>query len=99
MCKFSYKYISPKEFEISEKRGEEVDYEFDSNYYVMSASEDGVLKMWNMYTSEQMMQFVVPKERCTSLVMHQFKPYVVAGFTDGYIRFFEIDEKNTSLGR
>ena len=93
LWKFGYKYVSPSEFEISEKKGDELDYEFDKNYYVMSSSSDGVLKLWNMYTSEQMMQFVVPKEQCTSLAIHHFKPYVVAGFTDGYIRFFEIDRK------
>jgi WD40 repeat protein len=99
LCKFGFKYVSPNEFEISEKKGIEIDYEFDKNYYVMSSSDDGILKLWNLHTSEQMMQFVVPKEKCTSLAIHQFKPYIVAGFTDGYIRFFEIDKKNSSLGR
>ncbi len=31
--------------------------------------------------------------------MHPFKPYLVASFTDGYIRFFDIADKSTSLGR
>lgn len=99
ICGFGFKYVSPSEFEISEKKGEEINYEFDKNYHIMSTSSDGILKFWNMHTSEQIMQFVVPKEQCTSLAIHQFKPYVIAGFTDGYIRFFEIDQKNTSLGR
>ena len=99
VCKFGFKYVSPNEFEISEKKGEDLDYEFDKNYHVMSCSNDGILKLWNMHTSEQIMQFVVPKEKCTCLAIHQFKPYVIAGFTDGYVRFFEIDKKNSSLGR
>jgi len=63
LCKFGFKYVSPGEFEISEKKGDELNYEFDKNYYVMSSSSDGILKLWNMHTSEQIMQFVVPKEK------------------------------------
>ena len=63
--KFGFKYVSPGEFEISEKKGDEIDYEFDKNYHVMSTSSDGILKLWNMHTSEQIMQFVVAKEQCT----------------------------------
>lgn len=33
------------------------------------------------------------------MVLHQFKPYLIASFTDGYIRFFDIGEKSCSLGR
>lgn len=63
LCKFGFKYVSPNEFEILEKKGDEVNYEFDKNYHVMSSSSDGILKLWNMHTSEQIMQFVVPKEQ------------------------------------
>lgn len=62
LCKFAYKYVTPNEFLINEKLGDEVETEFNLK---MSSSSDGILKLWNMHTSEQIMQFVVPKESCT----------------------------------
>jgi hypothetical protein len=52
-----------------------------------------------MYDSEFLLQFIVPKEECTAIAMHQFKPYMVACFTDGFLRFFEIQSKSKVLGR
>lgn len=40
----------------------------------------------------------MPKEECVSVAMHQFKPYMLASFTDGYIRVFDT-ESSTNLGR
>jgi hypothetical protein len=45
------------------------------------------------------LQFIVPKEECCASAMHQFKPYMIASFTDGFIRFFEINNKARTLGR
>jgi WD40 repeat protein len=66
---------------------------------IATSSGDGVIKLWNMYDSEFVLQFIVPKEQCTCIAMHQFKPYMVASFTDGFIRFFEIQNKAKTLGR
>jgi hypothetical protein len=52
-----------------------------------------------MYDSEFQLQFIVPKEECVALAMHQFKPYMIASFTDGFLRFFEIQNKAKTLGR
>jgi hypothetical protein len=51
-----------------------------------------------MFDCEFQLQFIVPKEECVALAMHQFKPYMVGSFTDGYIRFFEVN-KSKNLGR
>jgi len=40
----------------------------------------------------------VPKEECIYIAMHQFKPYMVSAFTDGYLRFFDISSSKL-LGR
>ena len=52
-----------------------------------------------MFDSEFVLQFIVPKEECSTIAMHQFKPYMIASFTDGFIRFFEINNKARTLGR
>lgn len=44
------------------------------------------------------MNFMVPKEECLSIAMHQFKPYMVCSFTDGFIRFFDLQD-GRNLGR
>lgn len=33
-----------------------------------------------------------------AIAMHQFKPYMVCSYTDGYVRFFDI-ESSKSMGR
>jgi WD40 repeat protein len=66
---------------------------------IATSSADGVIKCWNMYDSEFVLQFIVPKEQCCTIAMHQFKPYMIASFTDGYVRFFEINDKARTLGR
>ena len=73
-------------------------YEFTKNYLFASSSSDGAVKMWNMYSGEQTLQFAVPKERCSAMALHQFHPYLILAFTDGYLRFFEIT-KSRNLGR
>lgn len=60
---------------------------------------DGTIKLTNILTADLAMQICVPWEECTALILHPFKPYKVAAFTDGYIRFFDIDQKSSSLGR
>jgi WD40 repeat protein len=40
----------------------------------------------------------MPKEECIFLAMHQFKPYMVSSFTDGYLRFFDLNASKL-LGR
>jgi WD40 repeat protein len=57
---------------------------------IASAGKDGVIKLWTMYDSEFFLQFIVPKEECVAIAMHQFKLFMVASFTDGFLRFFEI---------
>ena len=88
--------MSPSEIQIDEEQDGR--YTFDQNYQIASASSDGQIKLWNMHDLEYTQQFVVPKERCQCIAMHQFKPYMVVSFTDGYVRFFDL---NTSklLGR
>jgi hypothetical protein len=66
---------------------------------IATSSGDGVIKCWNMFDSEFVLQFIVPKEECAAIAMHQFKPYMVSSFTDGFIRFFEINNKARTLGR
>ena len=66
---------------------------------IATAGGDGVLKLWTMYDSEFLLQFIVPKEECVSLAMHPYKPYMLASFTDGFLRFFEIQNKAKTLGR
>jgi len=51
-----------------------------------------------MYDLEHMVNFIVPKEQCTAIAMHQFKPYMVCSFSDGYLRFFDLDSAK-NLGR
>lgn len=63
-----------------------------------TASSDGIIKLWNMYDLEYTQQFIVPKEKCLCLTMHQFKPYMIVAFSDGYIRFFDLKE-SVLLGR
>jgi hypothetical protein len=65
---------------------------------IASSGKDGIIKLWNMYDFDFLLQFIVPKEECVCLAMHQFKPYMVGSFTDGYLRFFEIN-KSKNLGR
>jgi len=40
----------------------------------------------------------VPKEECVCVQLHQFKPYMLASFTDGFVRVFELD-RSAALGR
>jgi WD40 repeat protein len=63
-----------------------------------SSGTDGIIKVWNMYDMEHCLNFIVPKEECLSIAMHQFKPYMVCSFSDGYIRFFDLQDSR-NLGR
>ena len=56
------------------------------------------MKLWNMHDLEYSQQFIVPKEECIYIAMHQFKPYMVCSFTDGYLRFFDLGTSKL-LGR
>ena len=47
---------------------------------------------------DHMLNFIVPKEECCAIAMHQFKPYMICAFTDGYVRFFDL-EAGKNLGR
>ena len=51
-----------------------------------------------MHDLEYAQQFMVPKEKCIYIAMHQFKPYMVCSFTDGYVRFFDLGTSKL-LGR
>jgi len=51
-----------------------------------------------MHDIEYCQQFIVPKEECIYIAMHQFKPFMVTSFTDGYLRFFDISQSKL-LGR
>ena len=42
---------------------------------------------------------MVPKEQCTCISFHPYESIAIASFTDGYLRFFDIGEKATSIGR
>jgi hypothetical protein len=57
-----------------------------------------MVKLWNMYDMDHMLNFIVPKEECSAIAMHQFKPYMICAFTDGYVRFFDL-EAGRNLGR
>ncbi len=63
-----------------------------------TSGSDGILKLWNMFDLEFNFQFMVPKEECTALAMHQFKPFMIVAFSDGYLRFFETNSSK-NLGR
>lgn len=92
-----YKYIPPSQFQIYQDQDEF--YQFDQNYIIASSGgQDGIIKLWNMFDQEFHVQFIVPKEECVAIAMHQFKPFMVAAFTDGYVRFFEIN-RSKNLGR
>jgi WD40 repeat protein len=65
---------------------------------VASSGKDGTIKVWNLFDTEFILQFIVPKEECVAIAMHQFKPFMIASFTDGYLRFFEINSSK-NLGR
>eukprot|EP00347_Sterkiella_histriomuscorum_P023802 403333335 len=91
-----YKYIPPSQFQIYQEQEEF--YQFDQNYMIASGGKDGIIKLWNMFDCEFHLQFIVPKEECVAIAMHQFKPYMVTSFTDGFIRFFEVN-KSQNLGR
>ena len=92
-----YKYVSPNQFQPPQEDGNGY-YEFDQNYLVGSSGKDGCVKVWNMYDLEHCLNFIVPKEECLAIAMHQFKPYMVCAFTDGYLRFFDLQESK-NLGR
>jgi len=51
-----------------------------------------------MHDLDYCQQFIVPKEECIYIAMHQFKPYMVSSFTDGYLRFFDLSGSKL-LGR
>ena len=36
---------------------------------------------------------------CSALALHPYNSYLVAGFTDGYLRFFDISDLGKNLGR
>lgn len=57
-----------------------------------------MIKVWNMYDLEHCLNFIVPREECLSIAMHQFKPFMICSFTDGYIRFFDLQDSRC-LGR
>jgi hypothetical protein len=57
---------------------------------VGSSGQDGIVKLWQMYDMDHVVNFIVPKEECVVIAMHQFKPYMICSFTDGYLRFFDI---------
>lgn len=63
-----------------------------------SSSADGQIKLWNMHDLEFCQQFIVPKEECLYVAMHQFKPYMICAYSDGFIRFFDLSSSKL-LGR
>lgn len=96
ICAVDYKYVSPNEYDLDEVQGEH--YSFDQNYQIATASADGQTKLWNMHDMEYVQQFMVPKEKCLYIAMHQFKPFMVSSFSDGYVRFFDVSTSKL-LGR
>mmetsp|Transcript_13826 Transcript_13826/g.13487 ORF Transcript_13826/g.13487 Transcript_13826/m.13487 type:complete len:123 (+) Transcript_13826:173-541(+) len=63
-----------------------------------TSGTDGILKLWNLFDLEFQLQFIVPKEECVSIAMHQFKPFMLSSYTDGFIRFFDL-QTSKNLGR
>jgi hypothetical protein len=51
-----------------------------------------------MHDIEYSQQFLIPKEECITIAMHQFKPFMVTSFSDGWVRFFDINNSKL-LGR
>uniref|UniRef100_A0A7S3CLA5 Uncharacterized protein n=1 Tax=Strombidium rassoulzadegani TaxID=1082188 RepID=A0A7S3CLA5_9SPIT len=96
ICSADYKYVSPNEFAIAEEQDQY--YTFNQNYQVATASSDGQIKLWNMHDLEYNQQFIVPKEQCTFIAMHQFKPFMICSYTDGFLRFFDLSTSKV-LGR
>ena len=96
ICCADFKYVSPSEFNIQKEQDQL--YSFDQNYQISTASSDGQMKLWNMHDLEYSQQFIVPKEECIYIAMHQFKPYMICSFTDGFLRFFDLGTSKL-LGR
>lgn len=44
-----------------------------------------------MFDFDFKLQFIVPKEEAVAVALHQFKPFMLASYTDGFVRVFEID--------
>jgi hypothetical protein len=51
-----------------------------------------------MFDQEQVANFMIPKEKCACLVAHAFKPVLISSFTDGYLRFFDM-QASRNMGR
>lgn len=93
LCEF--KYVSPSLFQVESQVD---DFHFDQNYLVASSGQDGVIKLWSMFDLDFKLQFLVPKEQCVAVALHQFKPFLFASFTDGFVRVFDT-EQGRALGR
>jgi hypothetical protein len=64
--------VTPNQFQPEQQRREDASgmYEFDQNYMVASAGKDGVIKVWNMFDLEHIINFIVPKEECLAIACH-----------------------------
>lgn len=65
---------------------------------IASSGADGAVKTWNMFDQEHICNFTIPKEQCVAIAAHQFKPVLITSFTDGYLRFFDM-QASRNMGR
>lgn len=100
LSSLDFKYVTPNQFTPEQQMAAGTNnlYEFDQNYLVGSTGKDGAVKVWNLFDLEHNVNFIVPKEQCLCVAMHQFKPFLISAYTDGYIRFFDLQE-GKNLGR
>ena len=64
---------------------------------MVTAGGDHTVKVFDLAYNEQRTEFFTPKKECLCLDVFHSLHMIVAGYTDGYIRFFDYHE-NASLG-
>ncbi|XP_056017616.1 WD repeat-containing protein 90-like isoform X2 [Ostrea edulis] len=82
------------------------------NEHLASCSDDGTLRLWNVGSREQALQFQVLNQKCTCLAFapgqlpaaddskEKIKvclPFIVAGYSDGTVRMFDVNKEEMVL--
>jgi len=69
-----------------------VDWEnADKDSIFSSASHDGTLRVWSSKSCDQVMQFQTESAQCVLVKYHPMERRAVASYSDGYIRFFNLE--------